>query len=66
MTVPDVTDLQATIAELKEELTTSRIRAEVFRALYTRQVAEIAELREWLGLMGDPTPAPRLHLVPED
>ncbi len=44
MAAPDVTLLQATIAELKAELSRARVQAEVFRALYERQAIEIDEL----------------------
>ncbi len=44
MTAPDVTELQATIAELKAELSRVRVQAEVFRALYERQATEIDDL----------------------
>lgn len=64
MTVSDTTALQATIQELRDELSTSRVHAEVFRALYTRQAAEIAKLREQVDRMDESSARPCLHLVP--
>lgn len=63
MTFEDLTSLQATIEELRDELSTSRVHAEVFRALYTRQAAEVAQLREQLDRVGEPSVGRRLHLV---
>lgn len=55
--MPDVTELQAIVDELKDELSRARVQAEVFRALYTRQAAEIEHLQERLdqaeGTPGD-------------
>lgn len=48
MAMPDVTELLATIEELREELSRTRVQAEVFRALYTRQAAEIEHLQAQL------------------
>lgn len=45
MAMPDITELLATIEELREELSRTRVQAEVFRALYTRQAAEIEHLQ---------------------
>lgn len=57
MAMPDVTELQAIVDELREELSRTRVQAEVFRALYTRQAAEIehlhAQLDEFEGVTGD-------------
>ncbi len=57
MAMPDVTEQQAIIDGLKEELSRARVQAEVFRALYTRQAAEIEHLQERLdqaeGAAGD-------------
>lgn len=57
MAMPDVTEQQAIIDGLKEELSRARVQAEVFRALYTRQAAEIEHLQERLdqaeGVAGD-------------
>lgn len=44
MAAPDVALLEATIKELKAELSRARVQAEVFRALYERQATEIDEL----------------------
>lgn len=50
MAMPDVTTLQATIDELRDELSRSRVQAEVFRALYTRQAAETERLQAQLDM----------------
>lgn len=44
MATPDVAALQATIAELKAELSRARVEAEVFRALYEREAADVDQL----------------------
>lgn len=55
--MPDVTAMLAMIEELREELSRTRVQAEVFRALYTRQAAEIehlqAQLHESEGVPAD-------------
>ena len=57
MAMPDTTELQAMVDELREELSRTRVQAEVFRALYTRQATEIehlqAQLDEAEGTVGD-------------
>lgn len=61
--MPDVTALQAIVDELKEELSRARVQAEVFRALYTRQAAEIEHLQARLDDL-EPTPSShRLRVV---
>lgn len=46
--MPDTKELLAMIEELREELSRTRVQAEVFRALYTRQAAEIEHLQAQL------------------
>lgn len=48
MAMPDTTELLAMIKELREDLSRARVQAEVFRALYTRQAAEIEHLQAQL------------------
>lgn len=64
MAAPDVTSLQATIHELRAELSQNRIQAEVFRALYTRQAMEIEHLRTQLHETDAGTAPRRLQLIP--
>ncbi len=67
MAAPDVALLEATIKELKAELSRARVQAEVFRALYERQAAEIDALLA--PQIAEPTRPPRrghLRAVADD